>query len=224
MLKNWHKGTGGGPGLDIYFQSWSSDKLNKYDIDLNEYDHTLVANRPTIVFDNYVTDESKKLYLTIIHLWDDVTHNLLSSKFDPFNVEGGGGEVGIDLDSPEESCQPNDNTPVKTSASTRKRKYKKKTLPVKNDDESSSISSALKGVLSKLDSITASTTTPHSEQKLEARPLKDLYELMEQHKGHLKFLQEHDMCSENEKTEIINHVKDIYSVISKRSKTNKAVS
>ena len=102
VLKDWHKGTGGGPGLDIYFQSWTSDKLNKYDINLTEYDHTVVANRPAIVFENYIRDDTKKPYLTIIHLWDDLAHHLLSSKFDPFYVEGGGGEVGIDLDSSED--------------------------------------------------------------------------------------------------------------------------
>ena len=120
------------------------------------------------------------------------------------------------------------HTPVKTSTSTqssnRKRKYKKKQSPLKDDDESSCISSAVKGVLSILDSKTASTTTPHGEHELEERPLKELYELMEQHKGHLKFLQENDMCNANDKIEIINHVKDIYSVISKRSKANKEVS
>ena len=106
VLKNWHKGTGGGPGLDIYFQSWSTEKLNKYDIDLSDYDHTLVASRPAIMFENYINDSAnKKPYLTIIHMWDDVHQNLLSSKFDPFNVEGGGGEIGCDSGSSEDECQ-----------------------------------------------------------------------------------------------------------------------
>ena len=26
LLHKWHKGTGGGPGLDIYFESWSDEK------------------------------------------------------------------------------------------------------------------------------------------------------------------------------------------------------
>ena len=57
VLKNWHKGTGGGPGLDIYFQSWSADELNKYDMDLSEYDHTVVGDRPPIIFENYINAE-----------------------------------------------------------------------------------------------------------------------------------------------------------------------
>ena len=78
ILNNWHKGTGGGSGLDVYFQSWSEENNNKYDIDLETYDHTQVGNRPAILFDNYINDAVKKPYLTIIHLWDDISHNLLS--------------------------------------------------------------------------------------------------------------------------------------------------
>ena len=31
-LVNWHKGTGGGSGLDTMFESWSEEKMNKFDI------------------------------------------------------------------------------------------------------------------------------------------------------------------------------------------------
>ena len=153
VLKNWHKGTGGGPGLDIYFQSWSADKLNKYDINLSDYDHTVVCDRPAIVFENYICDDSKKPYLTIIHLWDDITHNLLSSKFDPFYVEDGCGEVGITLESSEdkESSPVKEHVTTPTGSAKKKRKYKKNKLPMKDDDEDSCISSAVKGVLNMLD-------------------------------------------------------------------------
>ena len=68
ILHNWHKGTSGGLGLDIYFQSWSKGKKNKYDIDLETYDHTEVGSRPAILFDNYIHDAVKNPYLTIIYL------------------------------------------------------------------------------------------------------------------------------------------------------------
>ena len=42
VLERWNKGTGGGPGLNVYFQSWDKEKLDKYDIDLNTCDHTAV--------------------------------------------------------------------------------------------------------------------------------------------------------------------------------------
>ena len=64
---------------------------NKYDIDLETYDHTEVGNWPAIIFDNYIHDAVKKPYLTIIHLWDNISHNFLFSKFDPFIVDGDGG-------------------------------------------------------------------------------------------------------------------------------------
>ena len=97
------------------------------------------------------------------------------------------------------------------------------------DGEEDDILCAVKGVLSMLDCKTASTSEQKAdiECSLEKRPLKELYELMEQHKGHLKFLQENGMCSENDKSEIVSHVKTIYSVISNRSKSaqsNKKVS
>ena len=59
-LNSWYKGTGGGPGLDIDFQSWSQDKLNKCDIDLETYEHTEVGKRPAVLFNNYINDPVKE--------------------------------------------------------------------------------------------------------------------------------------------------------------------
>ena len=93
LLHMWHKGTGGGPGLDIYFESWSQDKKDKYNIDLDSYDHSNVAGRPAILIENYTQDHVKKPYLAVIHMWDELTAHLLSSKHDPF--ESTQGEIGI---------------------------------------------------------------------------------------------------------------------------------
>ena len=59
LLHKWHKGTGGGPGLDIYFESQSQEKKEKYDIDLDTYDHTNVADWSPILIENYVQDDVK---------------------------------------------------------------------------------------------------------------------------------------------------------------------
>ena len=49
-LKDWFKGTGGGPGIDAAFQTWGDEKMEKYDVDLDTYDHTDVNSRPVILF------------------------------------------------------------------------------------------------------------------------------------------------------------------------------
>ena len=42
VLKLWYKGTGGGSGNTSMFEDWTKEKLDKYDIDPNLYDHTIV--------------------------------------------------------------------------------------------------------------------------------------------------------------------------------------
>ena len=60
LLHKWHKGTGGGPGLDIYFKSWSDENKDKYNIDLATYDHANIADWPPILIENYSSDSVKK--------------------------------------------------------------------------------------------------------------------------------------------------------------------
>ena len=90
-LKEWFKGTGGGPGIDAAFQTWDDDKMDRYNIDLDTYDHTNVASRPIVLFDNYT--RNKIPYLTVIRMWDKVSDYLLSAKYDPLMI--GSGEVGF---------------------------------------------------------------------------------------------------------------------------------
>ena len=77
-LHSWNKGTGGGSGVITEFEKWDSDKLNTYNIDRDNYDHTDISSRPVILFDLYA--KSKEPYLTIICLWDKQIDNLLCSK------------------------------------------------------------------------------------------------------------------------------------------------
>ena len=53
ILRDWFKGTGGGSGVTLMFENWSSKKQNKYDIDPSIYDHSDIKARPSILIDNY---------------------------------------------------------------------------------------------------------------------------------------------------------------------------
>ena len=44
-------------------------------------------------------------------------------------------------------------------------------------------------------------------------PLKDMYDLIDQHKLHLKFLQDNDVCDDTEKVVIIQSIKDVFEMI-----------
>lgn len=86
----WNKGTGGGSGLKANFETWSDDKFNKYDIDLDTYDHTDINSSPPILMDLYVKN---KKYLTCLFLWDSKLDYLISCKYDPLKL--GRGEAGL---------------------------------------------------------------------------------------------------------------------------------
>ena len=92
VLKNWFKGTGGGTGLTTMLESWNNEKLTKYDVDVETYDHTNIENRPSILLDLYCTQRTP--YLTVIYLMDKATDYLLSSRHDPLRC--GRGEPGMD--------------------------------------------------------------------------------------------------------------------------------
>ena len=58
-----------GDGRSTLFENWDAVKLEKYDINPDEYDHTNMASRPSILIDNYHTHKTP--YLTMIFLWDE---------------------------------------------------------------------------------------------------------------------------------------------------------
>ena len=57
----------------------------------------------------------------------------------------------------------------------------------------------------------------NSDLLLENFPLTELFTLIEQHKLHLKFLEDTNLCSEMEKTEIISDIKVNFKIIKGRS-------
>ena len=48
VLKDWFKGTGGGSGLCTEFEGWNDEKLERFDVDLDTYDHSDIASRPAV--------------------------------------------------------------------------------------------------------------------------------------------------------------------------------
>ena len=63
-LHEWNKGTGGGSGVATAFEQWDESKLDKYSVDIDDYDHTNIASRPLILFDLYT--KGSEPYLTVI--------------------------------------------------------------------------------------------------------------------------------------------------------------
>ena len=73
------------------FEGWSDENLEYCYIDIDNYDHTDVANRPDVIIEAYA--KQKTPFLTVIHLWNTMSDYLLSSKHDPLQL--GTGEPGM---------------------------------------------------------------------------------------------------------------------------------
>ena len=90
---------GGGDARSTLFEYWDEEKLNKYDIDLDDYDHTNMAERLSILIDNH--HNHKNPYLTMIYLWDEKVDFLISLRYD--HLTTGMGEAGIPRDDDDDS-------------------------------------------------------------------------------------------------------------------------
>ena len=90
MLHLWFLGTGGGSGESSMFETWSQEKLDRWDINPQVYDHINVESRPSILIDRYT---KHKKYLTMIFLWDEKKDYILASKYNSLKI--GEGEVGL---------------------------------------------------------------------------------------------------------------------------------
>ena len=88
VLKQWLKGTGGGSGLTTILNSWDDEKLNKYSINIDMYDHINInKNRLSILLHHYCNQQ--KLYPTVICLMDKACNYLLASRNDPLKCRRG---------------------------------------------------------------------------------------------------------------------------------------
>ena len=203
-LNDWHKGTGGGSGLETEFEKWDDDKFQKYNIEHDDYDHTNIASRPLVLFNLY--SKSKEPYLTVIRLWDNAVENLLCAKYDPIYI--GIGEVGMNNDSHSDysSC----TSPTKQK--------KRKGEATENAIE---LGDVLKSIHQLCDSNKSNPVVANIQEKkrkgIEYMSLEDLYQAVEQYKRQLEFLKEMDMLDETEKIEMVQKTKLIFLEINKRT-------
>ena len=154
------------------FETWSSEKLDKYDIDLTIYNHSEVSSRPSILMDGY---SREKKYLRVIFMWDEIVDFILSSNYDP--LDKGTGEAGLrengDASLSEMSTLP------KTSKTSRL-----KPSPSKNASESmaSMIKEVITAVMMEEDPKPKEKKTKKKGWlKMEEQSLQDLMQLIENH-------------------------------------------
>ena len=188
------------------FETWSDDKFNKYDIDLDTYDHTDINSRPPILMDLYVKN---KKYLTCIFLWDSKLDFLISAKYDPLKL--GRGEAGLRRKGSENSIS---GISTCTSSS-------RTASPSKNNggDFSTMVKSICDAVYqSKPSSIKKRKKkgSGKTNQDLRMQSLSDLMELIKQHQQYMKFLEECGNLKDEKKNEIISEIEEIFTIIRER--------
>ena len=216
-MVEWNKGTGGGSGLETEFERWADDKdkFDKYGINIDEYDHTDIDNRPIILFNLY--SKNKEPYLTVIRLWDNTIDNLLCAKYYPIHI--GHEEVGMD----EDVCSDN-HSMNSAAASTSSKRWKKRKGGA--TESAIGLQDVMKSITSLCDSTkkTPVVTNTSSKRKkgIENMSLEELYQAIDQYKKQLKFLADMEMLSTDKKKEMVDKTKVIFAEIGKR--TNSEVS
>ena len=213
MITKWFLGTGGGDGRSTFFENWDDAKFEKYNIDPDEYDHTNMSERPSILINNYHTN--KNPYLTMIYLWDEKVDFLLSSRYDPLNA--GSGEAGMPRDD-EESDSVLSTTPL--SARKRSRRHK---IKVKKVNKNGTDGIMTDGILAIVSLLKANT---NEEKKLPAvtqarLSLQDLNTLYDKHVSHMAFLKENDLLTESKKESIVRNIEEVYEKITNWHGNNK---
>ena len=200
------------------FESWSEEKMNKFDIDLTVYDHTDVTNRPAILMDGYT---KKEPYLTVIYMWDKVHDLILSSKYDP--LKKGRGEAGLRRDTDDLSM----TSALSSSGASKssRRSTSRSPTRTKHTDGptaiASMVSEVIKAVYKNEDNTSRSDTHRKSKQvpatHLEAQSLPDLMMLVEKHQKYLLFLKDCGMLTDERKQSIVQEIEYIFDIISSRS-------
>ena len=230
-LKEWNKGTGGGPGIDAAFQSWDDEKLEKYNVDVNTYDHTDIASRPTVLFQFYTN--KKVPFLTVVRMWDKLSDYLLSSKHDPLSI--GSGEIGFEIEHHNNHPAPSSSSSISSSgveqpkliaSPQRKKGKKRKNARTELDgfDDLSTMMSSVVDTCKQLTTVSPATKSPSTNVSnhtvvIEELPLDDLYKLIDQYRKHLDFLKEVNMCDAEKTKSIVDKCEMVFNIINGRTAT-----
>ena len=211
-LTDWHMGTGGGSGLDIEFEKWDEDKFDRYKINPEDYDHTDVSQRPLVLFDMYT--KAKEPFLTVIRLWDNMSDNILCAKYDPLNI--GEGEAGMECS----TLGSVDSSTIATTPSSSRKRKNTNDPPVGIQDVMKSMTDLCHTYKSSISKVEKEKNTNKKETGVDSMSLKDLYEAIDQYKKHILFLKEMDMCSEEEKCDIVGKIKELFAEINSRTSSS----
>ena len=195
MLYKWYKGTGGGSGVSTMFQNWSDEKKDRYDVIVEEYDHSNVKERPSILIDNY----SKKKYLTIIFLWDEEKDYILGSKYNPVSI--GIGEAGI--------INMEEETTVSQMTS--------RSPPPKVKGTMSSAEEATALVASVFSLVNVKQESSKEDMAIEEQSLAELMKLHEMYLSNFNFKKDNGMMTEDVKVKMMNKMDRILEIIEERS-------
>ena len=206
----WHyKGTGGGGRLSTEFEGWNDEKLDKYNIDLDTYDHTNIGSRPAVLINGYCNNRVP--YLTAIHLWDKASDYLLSSRHDPVRI--GRGEGGFDGSTKEVSSM-SDSSPNSKKKARIGSKIKSK------EPSTDGIAAVFRSIFDQMDVENDGKKKKGSDNivvPIEQLSLPELYAMIEQHKLHLTFLKDNDMLVDGKKEDIVGKISYIFEIIESRS-------
>ena len=204
-------GTGGGDGRSTFFENWDDAKFDKYSIDPDEYDHTNMAERPSILIDNY--HNHRNLYLTMIYLWDEKVDFLLSSRYDPLTA--GTGEAGMRREDEESISELSG-----TASSARKRSPRSKSkLRRDGKRDEGGINESMMAIVKLLKSTNENKKPPAAEES--TLSLNDLNSLYNKHVSHMSFLKDNDLLTDEKKKEILKNIEEVYGMITNTHSNNK---
>ena len=212
ILKDWYKGTGGGSGEYNMFEDWSQEKLNKFDVDPQIYDHSVIEDRPPIMIDGY---SKQKKYLTMMFLWDNKKDLLLASKYDPVKI--GMGEAGIERDNECSIAASSDNTSSSrlSSLTSPGRTSNKKTV----EEEAVTMVKTVLGLV--MDKESTTVLDKDRDLALENQSLGELIKLVDMYTKTMEMRRSSGRLSDNQESKINSQIDYIMQIIEDRQDNRK---
>ena len=193
--------------------------MEKFNIDLDNYDHTNVITRPVVLINRNC--KQRIPYLTVIHLWGKCSDYLLSSRHEPLKIGlGERGFYGVN----------NDVTSSSDSTPAGKCRARKSTKMV-TEPSPTGIAAVIKSVIDLCDTNSKSKSNVESSSvggsierervgsgvvTIDNFSLPELYTMIEQHKLHMDFLKENELLLDGKKEEIVGNMSYIFEIIEGR--------